>query len=389
MRARKDFILDWQSEVLSFSELCRRHGISRKTGYKWISRYDSEREGGLEDRSRRPKKSPKRTSEKMEGLVLAIRRAHPSWGGRKIRQVLLNDGVEGPLPAPSTVSNILRRSGLLGAGTREGVATYQRFERSEPNDLWQMDFKGHFGVLGGDRCYPLTMLDDYSRYNLVLKACGNEQRVTVQRHLEECFRRYGLPRQILCDHGNPWGKGLASDGDRQGYTQLGMWLMRLGIDVFHGKVRHPQTQGKEERFHRTLKAEVLMRTLCWEGLEHCQREFDAWREIYNEVRPHEALDLECPVSRYRPSPRSYPETLVAAESYYLEEDELRRVGSRGEILFGNHHHAIGAAFIGEQVALRASGEGRWDLYFCWKKLGVIDLTGKLNPKGRINVLQKA
>lgn len=387
MEARKAFIGDLELGTVSFAELCRRHGISRKTGYKWRAR--SRGEDGVEalaDRSRRPKESPGRTPAAMEERVLAIRRQHPAWGGRKIARVLANEGVEEGLPAPGTVSNILRRHGLLGGGMREGAKAFRRFERGAPNDLWQMDFKGHFALAGGTRCHPLTILDDHSRYNVVLQACAGETRETVQALLEAAFRRYGLPRQILCDHGSPWGTGLRGDGGSYGRTGLCYWLARLGVEMIHGRPRHPQTQGKEERFHRTLEVEVLRRESVWKDLAHCQAEFDRWSETYNRRRPHEALGMACPVERYRLSERGYPERLAEVESFYLAGDELRRVRSKGEITFGNRTHAIGSALVGEVVALRPAADGCHEVFYCWKKLGTIDPRLAVKRKGHQNEL---
>ncbi|RYD29566.1 MAG: IS481 family transposase [Verrucomicrobiaceae bacterium] len=387
MSAREEFILDLKRGSLSLAEVCRRHGISRKTGHKWRARHNEEGHGGLADRSRRPKESPLRMAEEIERRVVQVRLEHPCWGGRKIREILSRSAPSGErVPAASTVTDILRRHGLLGGGTRGGAATFVRFEREEPNDLWQMDFKGHFAMAGGRRCHPLTVLDDHSRYNVILKACGGETRGLVQPLLEEAFRRYGLPRQILCDHGSPWGTGLRADGGAYGRTGLSLWLMRLGIDLIHGRPRHPQTQGKEERFHRTLAAEVLMREAVWKSLDHCQGEFDRWSRIYNQVRPHESLGMKTPGERYRLSPRSYPERMPEVESYYLAGDELRKVRSKGEITFGNRTYAVGQALVGEVVALREGAAGCREVYYCWKKLGTIDPSQATKSKGYQNRL---
>jgi len=386
MKAREEFVGDAKRGSLSHAEVCRRHGISRKTGYKWLSREQGNEEAGLADRSRRPHASPRRTAVELERRVTEIRLEHPSWGGRKIRAVLARAAAPGcPVPAASTVTDILRRQGLLGGGARNGAAAFVRFERSEPNDLWQMDFKGHFAMAGGSRCHPLTVLDDHSRYNVILKACGGETRAVVQPLLEEAFRRHGLPRQILCDHGSPWGVGPGEEC-RAARTGLSLWLMRLGIDLIHGRPRHPQTQGKEERFHRTLAVEVLARESVWKDLLHCQREFDRWSRIYNEVRPHESLGMKTPDEHYRLSPRGYPAQLPEAESYYLAEDELRKVRSKGEITFGNRTYAVGQALVGEVVALREGAGGCRDVYYCWKKLGVVDPSRATKSKGYQNRL---
>ena len=193
---------------------------------------------------------------------------------------------------------------------------YVRFERPSPNELWQMDFKGHF-VMHHDRCHPFTLLDDHSRFNLALRACANEQGNTVQDRLTHVFRRYGLPQAMLMDNGSPWGSDSAHP-----FTPLTVWLMQLGISVHHSRPYHPQTLGKLERFHRSLKSELLTgRTFT--DLPHCQRAFDTWRDFYNLERPHYALDLDTPVSRYTPSGKTFPETLPAID--YAPDDHVRSV----------------------------------------------------------------
>jgi len=254
------------------------------------------------------------------------------------------------VPAASTITGILRRHGLLyaqGQEPRSGVC--QRYERAQPNELWQMDFKGHVGLARGGRCHPFTMLDDHSRYCLSLRACENEQEGTAKEALVAAFRCYGLPEQLLCDNGPPWG----SAGEEDCYTALEVWLLRQGIRVSHGRVRHPQTQGKEERFHRTLKAELLCRQdLLDTG--HAQGLFDPWRQMYNTERPHEALDLATPSTRYRASKRSYPEQLP--ELGYESGEELRVVQQEGRIWYRGTRWRIGKAFEGERVALRPTGQ---------------------------------
>jgi len=387
MKAREEFILDWKRGGLPFAGLCRRHGISRKTGYKWLGRHAAEGLAGLADHSRKPRSSPARASAELEARVIAIRGEYPCWGGRKIRQVILREGgVGGIIPASSTVTNILRRHDLLGPGMRGGAKPFIRFRRAEPNDLWQMDFKGHFAMAGGRRCHPLTVLDDHSRYNLVLQACGAERDEEVRRHLVAAFQRFGLPRQLLCDHGSPWGTGLRADGGIYGRTALSYWLMRLGVEMIHGRPRHPQTQGKEERFHRTLDMEVIARTQLWRDLEHCQQAFERFTRSYNEVRGHEELEMATPGECYRPSAREYPGRLPEVEGYYLEGDVLRQVRSKGEITFGNRTYAIGSALAGQMVALRGGAAGTWDVYYCWKKLGVIHPAEATKEKGSQNRL---
>jgi len=360
---REEFVGLAGAERANMSTLCRRFGVSRKTGYKWLRRYANAGVSGLSDRSRRPGHSPGRTSEAMEGRVLAVRAEHPAWGGRKIQRVLLNAGHPG-VPSAGTITAILHRYGLIDAAESSKRKAWTRFEHEHPNDLWQMDFKGHFAT-GQGRCHPLTVLDDHSRYCVGLEACGNEREGTVRERLTGAFRRYGLPRRMLMDNGSPWG----SDADHP-WTPLTVWLLRLGVGVSHGRPYHPQTQGKEERFHRTLKAEVL-RGRFFENLAACRSAFDHWREIYNVRRPHEALGLDTPITRYVVSPRSFPETLPPIE--YDPGDTVRRVYDGGQFTLRHREYRIGKAFRGYPVALRPTlRDGVLDVYFCTRRIGWID-----------------
>ena len=386
MDSKISFIEDFERGDLSVAELCRRHGISRSCGNKWIKRFKEFGHTGLEALSRKPRRSPLKSTDDMEARVVEIRKAHPVWGGRKIQKVLQREG-QLNVPAPSTITNILRRHELLGLGMRQGVPNVKSFERSEPNDLWQMDFKGHFGMGNQRRCYPLTALDDHSRFNIILEACHGESNDDVRPVLERAFQRYGLPRQILCDHGNPWGK-VSADREVAWLTRFEVWLMRLGVQVIHGRAMHPQTQGKEERFHRTLDVEVLLRTSLWRDAVHCQNAFNEWQHVYNTKRPHESLDYKTPSEVYRLSQRSYPENLPDEEIYYLEEDQIKRVKSKGEITFKNHYYYIGGGFIGRPIALRPRcplggiEEELWDVYYCWKCIGTINPKEASKQKGR-------
>lgn len=261
------------------------------------------------------------------------------------------------------MTEVLRRHGLLGERGGQPRA-FTRFEHEHPNDLWQMDFKGHVPC-GDGRCHPLTVLDDHSRFNVVLRACADERTATVQAALTLAFREYGLPRRIATDNGSPWG-----DGPGHPYTPLGVWLLRLGIAISHSRPYHPQTLGKEERFHRTLKAEVLHAT--FSDLVTCQRDFDRWRPVYNEVRPHEALGLAVPASRYRPSDRAYPELLPDLE--YPAGDLVRKVQAKGEVSLLGRRVVLPKAFRGYPVGFRPTGDGRFDVYFATVHIALVDLT---------------
>lgn len=366
MKLKRDFVELASREGVNLRELCRRFGITPPTAYKWLARYREHGVEGLAELARKPLESPGKTAAGIEERVVAARQQHPAWGGRKLRRWLQNRGIEG-VPAASTITAILRRHGLLEKPAGPSGKGWQRFERKAPNELWQMDFKGWIRTRDDGPCHPLTALDDHSRFNLLLEACGGETFAGVRPLLERAFTVYGLPEAILCDNGKPWGD---SSGH---FTKFEAWLVRMGVKVYHGRPRHPQTQGKEERFHRTLEAEVLSRTTEWRDLAHCQRAFAVWREIYNGERPHELLDDEVPSSRYRVSERRMPERLPEAGRWYGEGDLVRKVGTKGAVSVGGVLWTIGEAFSGEEIALRATGEDRLEVYYCWKKLGVIDL----------------
>lgn len=351
---RKEFV-ELAEKRGNFSRLCDRFGISRKTGYKWIERFKRSGEKGLNSLSRRPGHSPRWIGTHMEERIIGIREEHPTWGGRKIRR-RLQDLQCSNVPSASTISEVLNRHGLIDEVEANKHQRFRRFERQDPNDLWQMDFKGHVACPEG-RCHPLTILDDASRFSLALKACMDERITSVQPCLIETFRRYGLPNQIITDNGPPWGNRNGSP-----YTQLTVWLMRLGILVSHSMPAHPQTLGKDERFHRTFKAELLGSYLPWRK-EETQRRFDAWRFSYNHQRPHEALGLEVPASCYRISNRTFPESLPMVE--YGSGDIVRKVQQGGIVHFLGQELRVSTALTGQPVALRPQPEsdGIFHLYF--------------------------
>jgi transposase InsO family protein len=361
---REEFVMLAGAEGSNVRALCRRYGISPTTGYKWLGRHAAEGRAGLADRQRRPHGSSGRTVPAMEERIVALRDRHPAWGGRKLRRRLLDLGVAA-VPSASTITAVLRRHGRLDAGEAAKHRAVMRFEHAAPNDLWQMDFKGHFALRAG-RCHPLTVLDDHSRFALGLEACADERWTTVQARLTELFRRYGLPWRILADNGPPWG----TDADSR-HTPLTIWLLRLDVAVSHGRPYHPQTQGKAERFHRSLMAELLDRQPLAD-LDECQRHFDAWRQVYNAERPHQAIGLQVPLARYRPSPRPFPETLPAIE--YDDADIVRTVDAEGRISFRNRSFRVTKALRGYRVALRHTTEdGRFDVCFGHHPVASIDL----------------
>lgn len=339
--AREEFCRLALREGANIRELCRRFELSPTTGYLWRRRYRQEGRAGLVDRPRRPMSSPRKTPDAIEKAVVALRKKHPAWGGRKLRRYLLNQ--RRPCPSASTVTVILERHGLL-LHDEKVRRPFQRFEAAFPNDLWQMDYKGHFALARGGRCHPLTVLDDHARFALGIRALANERADMVQEELTTIFRRYGLPNRILCDNGPPW-----SSSGRGIYTHLSVWLLRLDVVTIHGRPMHPQTQGKAERFHRTLQSEAIA-SHSFETLTHAQEAFDKFRQTYNQVRPHEALGLAVPLELYRPSTRPYPEVLPSIE--YSETDLVRHVTSRGVIKLGGKSYYVSEGFSGYPVAVR-------------------------------------
>jgi transposase InsO family protein len=361
---RAEFVRLAQYEGANISQLCERFKISRKTGYKWLARFRCHGESGLSDQRRRPASSPSRTPSQIEAEVLRLRDENPAWGGRKLRTRLI-DLKKKNIPSPSTITAILYRHGRIDPDAVKPRA-YIRFQRDRPNELWQMDFKGHFATATA-RCHPLTVLDDHSRYCVGLHACTNERTETVQTHLTTLFRCYGMPERILCDNGPPWG----TSGAEAKWTALTVWLLKLGIKISHGRALHPQTQGKDERFHRTLNVEVIQRQV-WPDVEACQRRFDPWRQVYNHERPHESLEMAVPASRYRVSERAFPEVLREWE--YDTTDAVRKVGIDGTISYRGHELKLGKAFRGERLAVRpTTTDGLLKAFFGIHEVAELDL----------------
>jgi transposase InsO family protein len=361
MSQRQEFVALAAQDGTNVSAVCARYGISRKTGYKWLARAAAG-DRDLADHSRRPCVSPARTAADLEARILELRAEHPAWGGRKLHHRLVAQGVVG-VPAPSTITAILRRHGRLTATPQP--RDFVRCEHPAPNELWQMDFMGH-RPLDRDRVHPWTLLDDHSRFALGLHACGDERQETGKTHLTAVFRRYGLPRAILTDNGSPW-----ATAGRGGLTTLAAWLLRLGVDPWHGRPRHPQTQGKVERFHGAIAAEVFAHRHLTD-LPAAQGGFDAFRRCYNLERPHEALDHAVPVSRYQPSPRAFPETVPPVE--YGPDEVVRTVTGHGSISWRGRRHFISRGLAGEPVAIRPTPQEEvWEVVYVHRRVATIDL----------------
>ena len=376
LEQRREFVRLASADGANRRELCRRFGISPSVGYKWLSRFEAG-DADLTDRSRRPHESPARCGQPIEALVTQVREAHPAWGARKIAARLRRDG-HAP-PAISTVHQILRRHALVAPPAGKPGQPYKRFEMEAPNQMWQMDFKGHKPLGDGGSCHPLTVVDDHSRFAICLAACGDEQGGTVRTHLETAFRLYGLPQCVFVDNGGPWGSKIAD-----AWTRLGVWLLKLGVKVIHARPYHPQSRGKNERFHRTMEAEIFaFASFC--DLRAAQRAFDRWRAIYNLQRPHEALGQEVPASRYRISPRAMPESLPVVE--YDEGEIVRCVSTtKAYVSFKGRLWKVPQAFCGERLALRPlDADGKYGVFFASHRVALIDLT---NPESVSHVSEQ-
>ena len=352
-------------EGANVSMLCQRFGISRQTGHLWLRRLRAGEP--VEDRCRRPHASPKRTDAVLEHAVLAVRDNHPAWGARKIARRLQDLGIEPP--AASTVHAILARHDRIRP-MPGGASQACRFEREAPNLLWQMDFKGYVRLTSGQCCHPLTIIDDHSRFAIGIEACENERMLTVRDRMETILRRYGLPMAIYTDNGNPWGTGIPNQ-----WTRLRVWLLKLGIDLIHARPYHPQGRGKNERFHRSLKAEVLAFAPLAD-MAQAQKAFDRWRDLYNHHRPHQGIGMSVPASRYRASQRAFPKRLPEPE--YDSGETVRKVPStRANVNFRGRTWYVPKAFCGEHLAIRPlDRDGLYGVFFGATQIAKIDLDAK-------------
>jgi transposase InsO family protein len=366
---RREFVMLASLAGANVSGLCERFGISRQTGHVWLRRFAAG-EAGFEDRSRRPLHSPRRLADDLEARILQVRDSHPAWGARKIAAVLRR--AEVTPPAASTIHAVLSRHGRI-APESPGRA-YGSFERAAPNALWQMDFKGRVRLGCGGWLHPLTVIDDHSRFAVGLAACANQQTQTVQTRLEMTFRHHGLPEAIYVDNGSPWGGGRPGQ-----WTPLRLWLLKLGVETIHSKPYHPQGRGKNERFHRSLAAEVFsLAPLA--GLDEAQAALDRWRHVYNRERPHQALDFAVPAERYRPSKRAWPATLPSPT--YAPGEIVRRVGTtKAYVSFHNRLWKVPEAFAGEILAIRPRlPDGHFAICFGAHQIASIELNRKDHPE---------
>jgi transposase InsO family protein len=363
---RERFIRDHRLELYTMAELCAHYGISRKTGYKWLERFEGAGRQGLRDRSRAPHRCPHRIPGEVAALICAARRQHPSWGPAKLVAWLRPRHPTVDWPAISTAGDLLARRGLVKKRRRR--RHYQHpgvvpATTTQPNDLWTADFKGHFRTRDGVYCYPLTIADLHTRYLLACHGLLSTRGLGVRPVFDRLFREYGLPRAIRTDNGVPF----ATTGIH-GLSQLNVWWLRLGIQHQRILPAQPQQNGAHERMHKTLKGEAIRPPRS--TLVTQQRAFNAFRRLYNEERPHEALHDQTPASRYHPSPRAYTGTLPPVE--YPGHFIVKRVTNAGTIRLKKRLLFIANALKQHPVGLEEVADGIWSIHFCHVLLGLVD-----------------
>lgn len=367
-KQRKEFAEKAQTTD-NFSALCREYNITRKTGYKWKERYANNEP--MTDRSKVPNKVASRTPYEIEQQILQVRYENPKWGGKQIQHFLEMNGVEN-IPCSKTIGNILKRKGCISKESSLAHQPYKRFERSKCNQMWQTDFKGDFGLLDGTRCYPLDILDDHSRF--CIKIAVKPNLLGVLDSFQEAFYEYGIPNSVLSDNGGTF-RGLHG-----GYTQFEKWLMNNDVLPIHGRVKHPQTQGKIERFHRTMKEELL-NIYQFNNLSEADLALQEWRNKYNYTRGHHALNMKCPGEVYEPSQKKYTGIIKPYE--YSGEYHVIKVNSWGYLRFAKWQEYLSETMIGEEIELRPSQNGS-TFIACYRNFRIAEFdadTGKrLNRK---------
>lgn len=358
MHQRRLFVNAVLERKLSVTKLCELFQISRKTGYKWIARcYGPEGWAALADRSRRPHSNSRAISHDVVRRLVLLREKYPSWGAKKLGPLLVQQEPRWDVPATSTITEILKRNGLVRdrrvrrrAPPRTAPLAHAEF----PNDVWCVDFKGDFSVGDGTRCYPLTLTDARTRALLCCRAFPRPGGERVQDALEQIFRTQGLPRFLRSDNGPPFGTSCSSP-----LSRLGVWLVKLGVMPEYIDPGKPQQNGRHERMHRTLKEETAQPPAS--SLRAQQRRFDEFMEIYNYERPHEALGLITPASLYIRSPRPFPSRIVAPE--YPDTHQVYVVGRDGRFRWRNRSMLVGRSLAGEPVGVLEIDDGCWDFYF--------------------------
>ena len=363
---RKDFIADFVSGDWTMSELCRMHGISRPTGYAVVQRYAAGGDPGLAERSHAPWRHPNQTPESIEQLVLELRRAHPLWGPRPLKKILEDRNPHLAIPAASTIGMIVEREGLTRhRPKRRRVEPYQQpFAAVEqPNDEWACDFKGWMRTTDGERIDPLTISDSMSRYLLRCQAVDKTDTARVQAVFEAAFREFGMPRAVRSDNGAPFASCAVA-----GLSRLAVWWIKLGILPQRIEAGHPEQNGRHERMHRTLKEATASPPKANRRMQ--QRAFGEFQQVYNELRPHQALAMETPASVYRSSPRPFPGRVPEPE--YDTTMKVRHVFKHGQFLFNRHDVFLSKVLSGERIGLLPIDDRYLRIYLAWYPIARLD-----------------
>lgn len=367
LNQRTEFVLKSLDRGITFSDLCRDYGISRKTGYKWRERFMCDGLSGLDDHSRRPVNSPDSLSEQVVCEIVRFKNAHPHWGPYKIRQLYLRK--HGEAPSESSFKRILDKAGLVKRRKKRKVSSQQRIttniQPEQPNDVWTVDFKGWWKMLGGGRCEPLTVRDLYSKYILAVDAMESTRTPHIKTAFERVFKENGLPKIILSDNGPPFAVSHAL----LGLSSLAVWWISLGIQLHRIKPGRPDQNGSHERMHRDICTELQGKV---DGnINEHQAAFDAWRHEYNWIRPHETLAMKVPGEVYQKSSRLW--TGMIDEVDYGNGFIMRKVAPSGCIGIENRHIRISTTLRGYQIGLKYTGESTLDVWFDYLRLGEIDL----------------
>lgn len=367
MDQRLEFIRAYETELFTMTELAAQYGVSRKTAYKWLERYEAEGKGGMLDRSRRPHQSPHATAPELVDALIELRRRRPRWGAKKLLGVLRRRDPDAAWPARSTVCDLLRHRGLVVPRRRRQRALAAPRAALAPitgtNDVWTTDFKGEFRTGDGLYCYPLTLRDGFSRFVLRCDALLGRTYAATRGRFELAFRAYGLPERIRSDNGGPFASpGLG------GLSRLSAWWIRLGIVPERTAPGHPEQNGSHEQFHSVLKAETARPPAAHAPAQ--QRRFDRCCAEYNHDRPHEALHDEPPASVYHPSAREWPRRLPPLE--YPGHFEVRRVSMIGNVSWAGDPVFVATALAGEDVAFEEIDDGLWTVHFATMALGRFD-----------------
>lgn len=371
------FIADYLREVSSFTELCAYYGISRKTGYKWIHRYQQLGMDGLVEQSRSPTTCPTKTPYRIQQAIIELRQQFQTRpGAKKLRVLLAKRYPDEVIPSKSTIYNILSRAGLVQARRRRRRVTpyAQPFAAvKQVNGLWSVDYKGQFKLGNGQWCYPLTVMDHQSRYLCGCEALKGTRLKETQAAFIHLFRQYGLPERIRSDNGVPFASTA-----RGGLSRLSLWWIKLGILPERIEPGKPQQNGRHERMHLTLKEAATRPPSA--NMKAQQRRLDSFRAEYNEQRPHEALGQKTPASCYSPSLRPYPKHLP--KLHYPDYFEVRKVSSNGVVYWHNKMVYVSHLLKGEPVGLEQVDDGIWNVYFGPITLGRFDerdIKGKTVP----------